>query len=70
MKPPSSWRRGESQKPEARQGRFQQDAHPEVKPRSNSLNPQIYPSWWGEDSDFEKEIKKDRSNRNLRNKER
>jgi hypothetical protein len=26
------------------------------KPRAASLNPLIYPSWWGEDSDFEKTV--------------
>lgn len=35
-----------------------------MKPRASSLNPLIYPSWWGEDAkDFEKAIlRKDRSN--------
>jgi hypothetical protein len=57
---------GGSVRPENRKGRFQQDEQPigglGQKPRASSLNPLIYPSWWGEDSDFEKEIKRDRSN--------
>ena len=28
----------------------------------------IYPSWWGEDSDFEKEVKRERSNDAVRGK--
>jgi len=32
------------------------------------LNPLIYPSWWGEDSDFEKEVKRERSNDAVRGK--
>ena len=44
VKPPSSWRTGE------RGRQLEQKA----KPRAVSLNPLIYPSWWGEDSGFEK----------------
>jgi hypothetical protein len=28
----------------------------------------IYPSWWGEDSDFEKEVRRERSNDAVRRK--
>jgi len=63
-KAPSSWRRGESQDPKkaAYQSRFQIDnPHADSKSqptRSASLNPLIYPPWWGEDSAIEMEVAK------------
>eukprot|EP00347_Sterkiella_histriomuscorum_P024224 403331881 len=79
VRPPSTWRQtqagngthggGSVKPPENRHSRFQQDEQPiggdlqQQRPRAASLNPLIYPSWWGEDSDFEVEIKKrERSN--------
>jgi len=57
-KAPSSWRRGDSnprsENPVALKA---------AKPRSSSLNPLIYPSWWGDDvAEFKHAImKRDRS---------
>ena len=44
-------------------------ALPTMKPRSSSLNPLIYPSWWGNDGDdFDKAIiRKERSYINIQN---
>ncbi|CDW80525.1 UNKNOWN [Stylonychia lemnae] len=67
-KPPSTWRNGSTQRPEGQQrGRQQQSQTQEIdifhaKPRAASLNPLIYPSWWGQDDDFDQEIRRDRSN--------
>jgi hypothetical protein len=40
-----------------------------LKPRSSSLNPLIYPTWWGDDADeFDKAIiRKERSYVNVQN---
>ena len=56
-KAPSSWRRDGSEEPGDRvprngsQGRFQLDnphLGAEKRARSTSINPVVYPSWWGE----------------------
>lgn len=62
----SNWRRGDSN-PRAEGGATLTSVPsltmPKGKPRSSSLNPLIYPSWWGDDvKEFKKAIlKRDRS---------
>jgi hypothetical protein len=47
----------------------QSNALATLKPRSSSLNPLIYPTWWGNDADdFDKAIiRKERSQINIQN---
>ena len=69
LKAPSSWRRGETNPPATRNPN-EWLAHPsQLQPRSSSLNPLIYPTWWGDDvKEFEKAImQKDRSTINVVN---
>jgi hypothetical protein len=70
-KPPSQWRKGEaSHNPPYFRGDLliaQGNTAATVKPRSASLNPLIYPQWWGDNNeDFDKAImRKERSQVNI-----
>jgi len=61
QKAPSQWRRGGDEEPMKREHLLMIASG---KPRSSSLNPLIYPSWWGDDvKEFKKAInmRRDRS---------
>ena len=72
-KAPSNWRKGEaSHNPPAHRMDLlpvQSNNLAALKPRSSSLNPLIYPTWWGDDADeFDKAIiRKERSYVNVQN---